>query len=88
MPVESFSDLRCNIGEQERLVHGFLRGFGVCGRNPSRRLSIVWRFDLLSNSHVASIISTPEIVLELGPEGFRDAFVLNKCRFRAVSASS
>ena len=37
MTIESYADLRCDVGQEERLVHRCLRGLCVCGRYPTRR---------------------------------------------------
>ena len=37
MTIESYADLRCDVGQEERLVHRCLRGFCVCSGHPTRR---------------------------------------------------
>jgi hypothetical protein len=37
MTVESYTDLRCDVGQQERLVHRFLRDLCVCSGCPTQR---------------------------------------------------
>lgn len=85
MTVEPYTDLRCDVGQQERLVHRVLRDLCVSSGHPNPTSSASTNMSQRKGIHVSPIVSAPKVILKLCAEHGRQRLVFGKGRPRPVA---